>query len=256
MKCIFWQTSIYMVVLLFVTVLFAMFQQRLFQIFNLEIFNFEKIEGAPIILPQLAPAISLFIIILLMKNLRVSINLDFNSIIAMKSILALLIPIILATIIFFISKFFGMNPKLTVDTIPTITIALITILIGAIGEEIGWRSFLQPLLEKKNSALFASVLVGLLWGLWHVGHYKNGLLFMIAFLLFTVSASIIIAWIYRDTKFNIIIPMLFHTSINFCFFMMFKNSLADLKFMLITAVVWFIPAICIVLLTGKDFIKQ
>jgi CAAX protease family protein len=256
MKSIFWQILTYMIITLIVTTIIALFQQKLFQVFKLEILNFEKIEGAPIILPQLAPAIAFLIIILLIKSLRISINFDFNSTIAMKSLVALVIPIFLASIIFIVSRLLGMEHKLTSATMPTITFAIVTILIGALGEEIGWRGFLQPLLEKNSSALFASVIVGLLWGLWHVGHYKNGALFMIAFLIFTVSASIIIAWIYRDTKFNVIIPILFHTSINLCFFMIFKNSLADFKFMSITAVVWMIPAICIVLLTGKDLIKS
>lgn len=244
-----------MIVTLMVTVIIAIFQQKLFQAFKMEILNFKKIDGAPIILPQLAPAIAFLIIILLIKSLRVSINFDFNSIIALKSFMAIVIPFFLASIIFFVCKFMGMEPKLASGTIPTITLAIATILVGALGEEIGWRGFLQPLLEKNYSALFASVIVGLLWGLWHVGHYKNGLLYMIAFLIFTVSASIIIAWMYRDTKFNILIPMLFHTSINFCFFMLFKHSLADYKFMAITAVVWLIPAIGVVLVTGKDLIR-
>ena len=102
---------------------------------------------------------------------------------------------------------------------------IIGILIGSIGEELGWRSFLQPNLEKKYSVLLASIIVGSIWGFWHIGHYKNGLLFMIGFLIFTVSASIILAWILRDTSYSIIISVLFHVSINLGFFVLFKNSL-------------------------------
>jgi membrane protease YdiL (CAAX protease family) len=118
-----------------------------------------------------------------------------------------------------------------------------------------WRSFLQPTLEKNYSVLLASIIVGLIWGLWHIGHYKNGLFFMIGFLIFTISASIILAWVLRDTKFNIIISVLFHISINIGFFVLFKNSLTDSKLMIINGIVWMIPAIGIVILTGKDLIK-
>ncbi len=255
MKNIIWQVLIYILVTLIITIVIAVFQDQLYQIFKLEILNFEKIEGAPIILPQLSPAIAFLLVIIFIKDVRHSINVNFNSIIALKSLLALILPIFLASIIFIISNFFGIEPKLSSDSLPSIAIALVTVLIGALGEETGWRGFLQPLIEKNTSALIASVLVGLLWGLWHVGHYKNGWLFMLAFLLFTISASIIVAWLYRDTKFSVIIPILFHTSINFCFFMMFKNSLADYKFMSITAIVWMIPAICIILIDGKKLIK-
>lgn len=35
-------------------------------------------------------------------------------------------------------------------------------------EEFGWRGFLAPLLQQRFSPLPASVLVGLIWGLWHL----------------------------------------------------------------------------------------
>lgn len=35
-------------------------------------------------------------------------------------------------------------------------------------EELGWRGFLQPLLQNRLGPLRASLLVGLIWGLWHL----------------------------------------------------------------------------------------
>jgi membrane protease YdiL (CAAX protease family) len=175
--------------------------------------------------------------------------------IAVKSLLALGLPFLLITIAYFIGKLNGLEIKITNDLTPLISIMIIGIILGSIGEEIGWRSFLQPTLEKNYSVLLASIIVGLIWGLWHIGHYKNGLFFMIGFLIFTISASIILAWVLRDTKFNIIISVLFHISINIGFFVLFKNSLTDSKLMIINGIVWMIPAIGIVILTGKDLIK-
>ncbi len=118
--------------------------------------------------------------------------------------------------------------------------------IGALGEETGWRGFLQPLLEKRFTLPAASILVGLVWGLWHVAHYKNGVLFMVGFLLVTISASIIVAWLLRGTGYNLIIASLFHLAINIGFLAFFNNS-TDSRFMLVNGVVWLIPAIIIVL---------
>jgi membrane protease YdiL (CAAX protease family) len=39
---------------------------------------------------------------------------------------------------------------------------------GAVGEEIGWRGFLQPLLRKLLGSLWACVIVGVIWGTWHL----------------------------------------------------------------------------------------
>jgi len=242
-KNMIWKVLLFALITLIVTGLLAVLQQKI----NLD---FEKI-----VLPQLAPAIGFLIIVLLYKDLRVPIGLDFNKAIAEKSLLALVLPFFLITISYFIGKLNGLEIQLTNDLTPLISIMLIGILIGSIGEEIGWRSFLQPNLEKSNSVLLASIIVGLIWGLWHIGHYKNGLLFMIGFLIFTVSASIILAWILRDTRYSIIISVLFHTSINIGFFVLFKNSLADSKLMIINGVVWLIPAIGIIIMTGKNLIR-
>ncbi len=238
-----WRIILYVFITIVFTGLLAVFQQKI----NL---NFEKI-----VLPQLAPTIGLILIVLIFKELFVSINYDFNKSIALKSLFALGIPFLLLAISFFIGKQVGLEVKLTENLNTLIPIMIFGIVIGAIGEEIGWRSFLQPTLEKKNSALFASMIIGVIWGLWHIGHYKNGALFMIGFLLFTLSASIILAWILRETKYNLIISVLFHISINLGFLIFFKNSLTDAKLMILNGIVWSLTAMAIVLFTGKGLIK-
>jgi membrane protease YdiL (CAAX protease family) len=238
-----WKILLFALITLIATGLLAALQQTI----NLD---FEKI-----VLPQLAPAIGFLVIALLFKNLRIPIGLDFNKAIALKSLLASGLPFLLIAIAWFIGKFSGLEIKITNDLTPLFSIMIIGIVIGSVGEEIGWRSFLQPYLERSNSVLLASIIVGLILGLWHIGHYNNGVLFMIGFVIFTISASIILAWILRDTKFNIIISVLFHSSINLGFFVLFKNSPTDSTLMIINGLVWLIPAIGIVILTGKDLIK-
>ena len=238
-----WKIGLFVLITVIVTVLLATIQQKV----NLD---FEKI-----VLPQLAPTIGFLIMVLFFSKFRMPINFDFNKLIAFKSLLALGLPFLLIAVAYTIGKLMGLELKLTKDLAPLISIMLIGILIGSIGEEIGWRSFLQPTLEKNNSVLLASIIVGLIWGLWHIGHYKNGLLFMIGFLIFTISASIILAWILRETRYNIIISVLFHMSINIGFYVLFKNSFTDSKLMTINGIVWLIPAIGILIMTGKDLIK-
>jgi membrane protease YdiL (CAAX protease family) len=172
-----------------------------------------------------------------------------------KSLIAFIVPIFLFAISFLIGKQLNLNVKITENLTSLLPLMITGMLIGAFGEEIGWRSFLQPILEKKNSVLVASIFVGIIWGLWHVGHYKSGLLFMTGFFLFTISVSIIIAWLLRGTEYNLIISAMFHLSINIGFLVFFHNSMTDSKFMLINGIVWLIPAIGIVIITGKDLIR-
>jgi membrane protease YdiL (CAAX protease family) len=225
------------------TVFFAIIQQKIG-------LNYEKVS-----LPQIAPAVVVLIFFLIFKDLPARINIHLEKAILAKLLIAFVIPVILFAISFFIGKQLNLNVKITENLTSLLPLMITGMLIGVFGEEIGWRSFLQPFLEKKNSVLLASIFVGIIWGLWHIGHYKNGVLFMTGFLLFTISASIIIAWLLRGTEYNLIISAIFHLSINGCFLVFFYNLLTDSKLMLINGFVWLIAAIGIVLLTGKDLIN-
>jgi hypothetical protein len=79
---------------------------------------------------------------------------------------------------------------------------------------------------------------------------------MIGFLFFTISASVIVAWLLRGTQYNLIISVVFHISINLGFLILFKNSLTDSKLMIINGIVWLIPAIGIILITGKELVRM
>ncbi|MEU5534547.1 CPBP family intramembrane glutamic endopeptidase [Streptomyces sp. NPDC020362] len=63
-------------------------------------------------------------------------------------------------------------------------------LVGACGEEIGWRCFLQPLLRTRFGPLASSVAVGLVWGLWHVQVLAQSPAYAAGFLLATVAMSV------------------------------------------------------------------
>ncbi len=88
-----------------------------------------------------------------------------------------------------------------------------------VGEELGWRGYALPLLLEKRSALMASLILGVLWGLWHLptflvpGTPQYGLPSP-AFVLLTVEYSILMTWVYLHTKGSVLIATLFHGAIN------------------------------------------
>ncbi|MEU7140514.1 type II CAAX endopeptidase family protein [Nocardia sp. NPDC046473] len=53
--------------------------------------------------------------------------------------------------------------------------------IGATGEEIGWRGFLQPLLETRMRRFAAIAVTGAVWALWHVQAYGAGPVVAVSF---------------------------------------------------------------------------
>lgn len=64
-------------------------------------------------------------------------------------------------------------------------------LVGALAEELGWRGLLLPVLRQRFPIATASAIVGLLWGVWHVGIFTAGPVFVAGFLAATVAMSLI-----------------------------------------------------------------
>lgn len=225
------------------TIVFAVTQQKIG-------LSFEKVT-----IPQLAPAFAVLLMFFVYKEIPEKINVNINRLILTKSLVAIVIPFLLFGVTYFIGKQLNLNIKLTENLSKFLPFMIIGMIIGAVGEELGWRSYLQAFLQQKNNILISSIIVGIIWGLWHIGHYKNGIIFMIGFLMFTISASIFIAWLLEGTEYNLIISALFHLIINICFLVFFHNSMTDSKYMLINGIVWLIPTILLVIFSGKDFFK-
>ncbi|MEU1406274.1 type II CAAX endopeptidase family protein [Streptomyces sp. NPDC005728] len=73
-------------------------------------------------------------------------------------------------------------------------------LVGACGEEIGWRCFLQPLLRLRFGPLTASAAVGVVWGLWHVQVLAASPAYAAGFLLATTTMSVVLGLALEDVR--------------------------------------------------------
>lgn len=90
---------------------------------------------------------------------------------------------------------------------------------GPVNEEYGWRGFLLPRLLHRHSPAGASLIVGTGWACWHwplwfvpgVPHHHWP--FTLFFLL-VIPMSFLFTWFHLRTKGNILIAIVFHTSIN------------------------------------------
>lgn len=70
-------------------------------------------------------------------------------------------------------------------------------LVGACGEEFGWRGFLQPALETRMPRLASCVVTGVLWALWHVRFAD--LLGAMMFVLNCIALSILFGYLVRGS---------------------------------------------------------
>jgi membrane protease YdiL (CAAX protease family) len=89
---------------------------------------------------------------------------------------------------------------------------------GPWGEELGWRGYLTPRLLETHNAIVASLIVGFLWGIWHLPLYINSAFstFMggLTFTLGTMLTSIIMTAILLHTRGSILVAVIYHWLIN------------------------------------------
>jgi uncharacterized protein len=95
-------------------------------------------------------------------------------------------------------------------------------LVGACGEEFGWRSFLQPHLERRYSPLASALIVGFAWGTWHLGVTSNGLLVYAVFVATAMCLSVIMAEMIRGVS-SLAVAGVFHWLLNIGILMLLNN---------------------------------
>ncbi|MBP1584094.1 MAG: CPBP family intramembrane metalloprotease [Lachnospiraceae bacterium] len=84
-----------------------------------------------------------------------------------------------------------------------------------LGEEYGWRYFLQPVMQKKFGVLPGTILLGIAWGFWHVGadflYYSDGtgIQMLCAQMVTCISLGIFFGYAYMKTN-NIWVPVMMH----------------------------------------------
>ena len=146
-------------------------------------------------------------------------------------LILLLFPIIRIVSISFDLLKGGTLPEMTVlrailkDPVSFIPFLLICFMGGPFAEELGWRGFaLKPLLDRFGFTK-ASLLLGLIWGVWHLplyfmpetwhGQMGFRLTGFWMFLLSTIGLSAIFGFVFIKTNHSILSAMLLHLSTNF-----------------------------------------
>jgi membrane protease YdiL (CAAX protease family) len=129
----------------------------------------------------------------------------------------LLIPPVLVLTVLFTLKTF-LSPVYTPN------LFLLGVLFGlpaGLLEEIGWTGFAFPRMSSQHNPLGASILLGLLWGLWHLPvvnylgtatpHGAYWFPFFLVFAFAMTAMRVLICWLYLHTK-SVLIAQLMHIS--------------------------------------------
>lgn len=113
-------------------------------------------------------------------------------------------------------------PSVAFDQPVGIPIAFVYIffLAGPLQEEAGWRGTATPLSESRIGAPLASLITGVIWGLWHLPLFfqnRDEIYYNQPFwglLISTTLLSVLHTWIYKRTGNSLFAAMLMHTSWN------------------------------------------
>jgi membrane protease YdiL (CAAX protease family) len=104
---------------------------------------------------------------------------------------------------------------------PLLTWSFLLLVIG-VGEEVGWRGYMQPRLQERHGQLAASVIVGLAWVFWHLPSFVFDEAFRamlpwraVGWALLLVLGSIFLGWLYNAGRRSLLLPVLFHGTQDF-----------------------------------------
>jgi membrane protease YdiL (CAAX protease family) len=98
-------------------------------------------------------------------------------------------------------------------------------LLMAIGEEPGWRGFALPRLQARRSALSSTLILTVVWWLWHLPVFlfypvgvdavrQFGVFGLIPFFVTLLVQAIMYAWVYNKSRGSILVAALLHAGFN------------------------------------------
>lgn len=93
---------------------------------------------------------------------------------------------------------------------------LVGMILGPLWEEPGWRGFALPRLQNQFGPIVGTLILGVLWSLWHLPGYLGGWMTVGIFplILSGVAFSLIATWVYNNTRGSILLMILLHSSSN------------------------------------------
>ncbi|MGE7183230.1 CPBP family intramembrane glutamic endopeptidase [Peribacillus sp. NPDC006672] len=168
----------------------------------------------------------------------------------------LLMPIIMILAYVLMNLMWNAVPNLQFSISNILTFFFVFFIAG-ICEELGWQGFAYDKLENRWSAIRASIILGVVWQIWHViphiqAHHPPE--WIIWQCTGSVSLRILIVWLYKNTGKSILAAAIFHAMNNVCSFLFpnYDSSFTTFSIFIVTTLV----AIIVTFLWGSKTLAR
>ena len=149
------------------------------------------------------------------------------------------------------------------EMLGSLPISIIWPIFAALGEEFGWRGFYLPRLQKRQTALGSSIVVGVAWGLWHIptqmlAFRQHGLLVTAAYVfvvhIFAVTAqTTVMTWIHNNAKQSLLLMVLSHFGLTSAALFLFPLNMPvveGLQHQLLYGALYWLAAVVVIAAAG------
>lgn len=140
-----------------------------------------------------------------------------------------------------------------------VTIVGLVLFVLVIGEEIGWRGFMLPILLGRMSPLLASGVTGVLWALWHAPlYFLPGMPSFgdpyLAFAAWVLPLTFVLTWLWLRTR-SVIITTVAHGSANLVSGLVLPLDDPGLRFVF-SGLGFAVVAVVLVLVSRREFLAS
>jgi membrane protease YdiL (CAAX protease family) len=95
-----------------------------------------------------------------------------------------------------------------------VAVLFIMLLLGPV-EEFGWRGVMQPILQRHIAPVWAGLLIGATWGIWHLPAFFLAVMVFadwnfVPFFIGNVTLAVLVTPIFNRARGSLLWPMLFH----------------------------------------------
>lgn len=126
--------------------------------------------------------------------------------------------IVVVPLVFYVSALFKEGAYDTLFPFPSVLNYLLALLLMAIKgpiEEIGWRGLALPLLQRSMAPIWAALVLGVIWAVWHLPAFllsgtPQSAWSLTPFFVGTVALSVIMTPLYNSSRGSILLPAFFH----------------------------------------------